>query len=124
MSSSIKGSKIDLIDDEKTVQQKLRDAYCPEGEVEGNGVLAFAKHVIFVLKADNGENFIITRPEKFGGDASFSTYEELEAAYAAKKVHPMDLKSAVAREVSNLLAPIRARFVGKESLIADAYPEK
>lgn len=123
MSSSIKGSKIDLIDDEKAVQQKLRDAYCPEGEVEGNGVLAFAKHVIFVLKSDRGEELIITRPEKFGGDISFSTYADLEAAYAAKKVHPMDLKSAVAREVSNLLAPIRSRFVGKESLIADAYPE-
>lgn len=123
MSSSIKGSKIDLIDDEKTVQQKLRDAYCVEGEIADNGVLAFAKYVIFTLKSDRGEPFVITRPAKFGGDLTFSTYAELEEAYAAKRVHPLDLKSAVAREVNTLLAPIRARFEGKERLIADAYPE-
>jgi tyrosyl-tRNA synthetase len=123
MSSSVKGSKIDLIDDEQTVLSKLRDAYCPEGEVEGNGVLAFAKHVLMTIKQDRGEELVIERPERFGGPVSFARYEDLEGAYAAKRIHPLDLKAAVAREVNLLLAPIRSRMQGKEHLIAAAYPE-
>ncbi|MGV8086385.1 MAG: tyrosine--tRNA ligase [Candidatus Woesearchaeota archaeon] len=45
MSSSIKNSKIDLIDDEKTIKDKLKSAYCEEGNPE-NGVLEFAETVI------------------------------------------------------------------------------
>jgi tyrosyl-tRNA synthetase len=123
MSASIKNSKIDLIDDEKTVQEKMRAAYCVEGEVEGNGVLAFAKHVLFVLKSDAGESFVISRPEKFGGNLVYASYEELERDFAAKKVHPLDLKSAVAKEINALLVPIREKMAGKDELIRQAYPE-
>jgi tyrosyl-tRNA synthetase len=123
MSSSVKGSKIDLIDDEKSVQEKMRAAFCPEGEIKDNGVLAFVQHVIMPLREDKGEEFVIERPEKFGGNLGFLHYADLEEAYAHKKVHPMDLKTAVAREINLLLAPIRAKMHGHERLIAEAYPE-
>lgn len=123
MSSSVKNSKIDLIDDEKSVKEKMNQAYCVAGEVEGNGVLAFLKYVLMVIKQDNKKEFKIERPEKFGGNVSYKTYEAIEEDYKNKKIHPMDLKNAVAKEVNLLLEPIRKKFVGKEKVIRDAYPE-
>lgn len=124
MSSSVKGSKVDLLDDEETVQQKLNNAYCEAGKVEDNGVLAFIQYVIMVRKADAGEKFVIDRPEKFGGPVEYESYDALEKDFAAEKVHPLDVKKAVAREVNELLVPIREKMAGKEKLIQEAYPDE
>jgi tyrosyl-tRNA synthetase len=123
MSASEKGSKIDLLDNEDTVKKKLNSAFCPEGETENNGVLAFCKYVLFTLKGDAAEEFVIERPEKWGGNLSYKTYEELEKDYSEKKLHPMDLKNALAIEVNKLLDPVRKKIEGKEELIKAAYPE-
>ena len=123
MSSSEKNSKIDLLDDEKTVNNKLNSAFCEPGKVEGNGVLAFCKHVIMVHKSDNAKEFVIERPEKFGGNAAYKTYEQFEKDYTAGKIHPMDLKKTVAKEVNKLLDTIRSKVKGKEKLIKEAYPD-
>jgi tyrosyl-tRNA synthetase len=123
MSSSVKHSKIDLLDDEKAVVEKMRQAYCVEGEVEGNGVLAFVKYVIMVMKEDAGASFVIERPEKFGGNLVYRSYADLERDYAAKTVHPVDLKNAVAREINTMLTPIRRHMLDKEQLIRESYPE-
>jgi tyrosyl-tRNA synthetase len=123
MSASIKHSKIDLLDDEATVKEKLDKAYCPEGVVDGNGVLAFLQYVIMALKESSGEPLVIKRPTKFGGDVRYANYATLEADFIAKKVHPMDLKSAVAAEVNLLLSPIRKKMAGQAALIRDAYLE-
>jgi tyrosyl-tRNA synthetase len=123
MSSSDKKSKIDLIDSEKDVVKKLNKAYCAEGEVEGNGVIAFLKHVMFVIKAETNEEFLIERPEKWGGNLSYKTYEEFEKDFIAKKVHPMDVKQSLAKDINKLIAPIREAVKGKEDLIKKAYPD-
>ncbi|MFH0987154.1 MAG: tyrosine--tRNA ligase, partial [Candidatus Micrarchaeota archaeon] len=52
----------------------------------------------------------IKRPEKFGGDINIESYGELEKAYASGKLHPADLKAAVAAEINKLLEPIRKHF--------------
>lgn len=122
MSSSVQHSKIDLLDDLKTIQDKLKSAYCPEGDPE-NGILDFAKIIIMTQKQDKGEEFIIDRPEKWGGPLKFKTIEELEKAFVSKQLHPMDLKSGVAIEIDRLLTPIRKKMIGKESLIKEAYPQ-
>ncbi len=119
MSSSDASSKIDLIDDEATIKKKMNKAYCVEGSVEDNGVLAFVENVLFVLK----DEFLISRPEKFGGDLKYTSYSDLEKDYVAKKLHPMDLKNAVAGEINKMVEPIRKAMKGKESLIKKAYPE-
>jgi len=54
MSSSEEESKIDLLDSKSQVKKKLSKAFCEEGNVISNGVLAFAKHVVFPLSADKG----------------------------------------------------------------------
>jgi tyrosyl-tRNA synthetase len=123
MSASDQSSKIDLLDTEKDVKAKLNSAFCPEGEVENNGVLAFCKYVIMLLKQDAGEKFIIERPEKWGGNLSYKTYKELEKDFASKNIHPMDLKQAVAKEVNKLLEPVRKKISSKKDMIKKAYPE-
>ena len=121
MSASDPKSKIDLLDDEKTVQKKIQSAYCEEGNIEENGVLAFLKNVILTLKKDAGEKFIIERPEKFGGNIEFSTYEEVERAFISKKLHPLDLKMGLAKEINKLLTPLQKNKIKLEKIAQDAY---
>lgn len=122
MSSSDAKSKIDALDTEEEVKRKVNAAVCPAGQVEENGILAFVKHVIMPVKSDIGEKFVIERPEKFGGNLSYDDYESLEKDYVAKKVHPLDLKNAVARELNRMLGPVRKRFAKKQDLLKKAYP--
>lgn len=119
MSASDPNSKVDLLDDAKTVQKKLNKADCVEGETEGNGVLAFLEHVIFVVL--NGAPFIIDRPEKFGGKLEYADYAAVEQDFAAKKLHPLDLKMGVAAEINKLLAKAQEKI--NPELAKEAYPE-
>lgn len=121
MSSSEAGSKIDLRDDENTVKQKLNAAYCEQGKTENNGVLAFLKYVIMVHKNDSGHIFVVKRPEKFGGNIEYEDYESIEKDFAEGKLHPQDLKNAVAGEVNLLVKPVRDKLKGKENLIEEAF---
>ena len=52
----------------------------------------------------------IERPEKFGGDVEFETAEELKKTYSEGKLHPMDLKNALTRELTEILKPSREYF--------------
>lgn len=121
MSASVKHSKVDLLDDEAMVKEKLDKAFCPEGVVDGNGVMAFLKYVIMAIKEQSHQPFVIKRPAKFGGDVSYTTYAALETDFLAKKIHPLDLKNAVGAEINTLLAPIRKKTPAK--ITQDAYPE-
>ncbi|XP_014242844.1 tyrosine--tRNA ligase, cytoplasmic [Cimex lectularius] len=122
MSSSEEDSKIDLIDSPSNVKKKLKKAFCEPGNVADNGVLAFAKHVVFsVLKP--GEKFLVERNEEHGGNLEFSNYEELESSFAAEKLHPGDLKASIEFYINRLLHPIRQVFEKPElkTLAAKAY---
>ncbi|MBI2657069.1 tyrosine--tRNA ligase [Candidatus Woesearchaeota archaeon] len=121
MSSSEEKSKIDLLDSAETLKGKINSANCPIA-VEDNGVLAFLKYVIFVYKSDSSQALEIKRAEKFGGNIAYDSYEKLEHDFLDKKLHPMDLKNAVAEEVNKLLEPIRHKMKGKEELIKKAFP--
>ena len=56
MSSSIKNSKIELLDPPEEVRAKFELASCPTGEVEGNGVLAMLKHILMPMIQFYNEN--------------------------------------------------------------------
>ncbi|MBN2127343.1 MAG: tyrosine--tRNA ligase [Candidatus Diapherotrites archaeon] len=124
MSSSDKKSKIDLIDSAEEVKKKISSAFCPEKELNENGVMAFMQNVLMVLIEDKGKKFVVERPEKFGGNVSYSNYSELEKDFLEGKLHPMDLKNAVARELNLLLEPIRKKMQSEEKLLKQAFPEE
>lgn len=113
MSSSIEGTKIDLMDDEKTVQKRINNAECVAGDSD-NGLMALAKYLIFGRK----ERFVIERPEKFGGNLIYESYEKLEKDFSQKKLHPLDLKNGVAKEINDLLSIIR-----KDKTLQKLYEE-
>jgi tyrosyl-tRNA synthetase len=123
MSSSEAASKIDLLDSADEVSSKIKNAFCEAGNVEHNGVLSFCKMVLFPLSPTG---FTIERPEKWGGNLNYATYDELHAAFAKEEVHPGDLKTAVALALNKLLDPIRTKFMDPklQKLAADAYPEE
>tara|TARA_Y100000310_G_C20645278_1_gene796208 strand:- start:829 stop:1845 length:1017 start_codon:yes stop_codon:yes gene_type:complete len=121
MSASNPKSKIDLLDNEKEVVDKMKGAYCEPGVMEGNGVLAFLQHVIMTLKSDEEEKFIIERPEKYGGNLEYSTYSEVEKAFVKKELHPLDLKNAVAKEINVLLSIFRKNSDKLEKLASEGY---
>jgi tyrosyl-tRNA synthetase len=120
MSASDSKSKIDLLDDEETIKKKVNGADCIEGNPD-NGVMAFVKYIIMTMKKDRKKKFVIKRDKKFGGDVSYDNYEQLEKDFIAKKLHPMDLKLAVAKEIFEILEPIRKERKVLEKLEKEAY---
>ena len=106
MSSSIKSSKIDLLDSEAEVAKKIRNANCIQGDPK-NGLMDILKYLIFVMKKDGSKKFIVERKKEYGGDLIYSSYEELEKDFIDKKLHPLDLKNALAKEINLLLKIFR-----------------
>lgn len=110
MSASDPNSKIDLLEEPKTVKKKINQAFCAPGNIEDNGLLAFVKNVlgpIHELKYGDGTfEFSIDRPDKYGGPITFRTYQELEDSFTKEELSPVDLKSGVADAINVLLAPI------------------
>lgn len=127
MSSSEPDSKIDLLDGAEIVVAKLKKAFCEEGNISENPILSFIKAVIFPINSlkTGTYKFVITRPEKFGGNVEFDSFGPLQSAFERKEVHPGDLKVAAAAAFNALLAPIRESFNDPNlvQLIERAYPK-
>lgn len=110
MSKSNPDSAIWVHDTPDDIESKINKAFCPEREIHYNPILNWIGHIIFW----NPEKpFKIERADEHGGDIEFTTYEDLETAFAEGEVHPMDLKSATARELIELLKPARDHFDNK-----------
>lgn len=107
MSKSKPYSAVFIHDAPKEIREKLRRAFCPAKEVNYNPVLDWAEHIIF---REEPVEFTIHRPAKFGGDVTYHTMEELKRDFVEGKLHPLDLKNAVAEYLVELLAPIREHF--------------
>ncbi|KZW03144.1 tyrosine tRNA ligase [Exidia glandulosa HHB12029] len=127
MSSSDPNSKIDFLDPPDVVKSKIKKAFCEEGNIVDNGLLAFIRAVVIPIArlhiergdgvrpfvgadAPEGSVFTVSRPEKYGGPLHFSEYAALEKAFENKEIHPGDLKTATTGALLTLLNPIRKAF--------------
>ena len=106
MSKSRPDSAIFMTDSEEDIKRKMNKAYCLEKIALENPVLEYCKYIIF----EKFSAFTLERPAKFGGNITFKSYAELEKSFVDGKVHPADLKSAVARDINKLLIPVREYF--------------
>ena len=106
MSKSKPETAIFMTDSKEDIIKKFKNAYCPEGQAKDNPVLEYAKYIVF----EKFDNILIKRPDKFGGDLKISNYDELERLFIEKKIHPLDLKKAIADYVDMLIAPVRRHF--------------
>jgi len=107
MSKSIPNSAVFVNDTPSEIKNKIKSAFCPEGNVNVNPILDWAKFVIF---RESNENLLVERKPKFGGNIEFNSYEELEKAFLSKDLHPLDLKLGVANKVTDILKPVRKHF--------------
>jgi len=108
MSKSDPEGSLLIHDSPEDIKRKMGKAFCPP-EAEGNPVLGICKYVIFQRTG----SMLFERPEKFGGNLEFKSYDELELTYLAGKLHPMDLKNGTAAALAEILAPAREYFVKK-----------
>jgi len=106
MSKSKPDSAIFMTDLAEEVKRKISKAYCPEKQAKENPILEYCKYIIF----EKYPVIEIKRPEKFGGDLNIESYEKLEKLYGSGKLHPADLKNAVAISINELLEPVRKHF--------------
>ncbi len=107
MSKSIPNSAIFITEEPDSIRSKLRKAFCPEREIAFNPVLDWAKNLIFV---NEKSELLIERLDKFGGDITFNSYQDLKKSFAKGTLHPADLKSAVAESLIKVLSPVRSHF--------------
>jgi len=106
MSKSIPKTAIFIHDTPEEIKEKIAGAFCLPKDISFNPILDWTEWLIWpVLK-----ELEIKRPAKFGGTISFEDYKKLEKAYAEGKIHPLDLKNAVADALINILEPARKHF--------------
>ncbi len=112
MSKSISGSAIFIHDSEEEIRANMKKAFCPEKQTEGNPVFEIAEYLLMREKG-----LKIERPDKFGGDLDIPDAKELAKIYSEGKLHPMDLKAAVADELVNVLKPCRDYFAKNKNYL-------
>jgi tyrosyl-tRNA synthetase len=129
MSKSKPDTCIFVHDTVKEIDRKLKKGFCPTLEAVGaifgktdvngqeltdewykkvvtnlNPILNWCEKMIFPA----GKVLEVKRDEKWGGDKTYFDYDELEADYLAAKLHPGDLKPAVARCLVEWFTPARS----------------
>lgn len=103
MSKSIPDSSIVVHDQPDVIKNKIRSAFCPPKETENNPILEIARYVSFPWLG----SVQIDRPAKYGGPMNFTNPQELEQEYRDGKIHPLDLKNAIAETLIKILEPVR-----------------
>jgi tyrosyl-tRNA synthetase len=112
MSKSKSASGIFVHDSDEEINSKFKKAWCPEGIVDKNPVLEISKHIIF----HEFNEVIVERPAKFGGNVTYTNYQDLEEDFIQKKLHPSDLKSTASKYITDIIRPIREKIVLTEEL--------
>jgi tyrosyl-tRNA synthetase len=106
MSKSKPETAIFIHDSPEDIRRKIERAYCPPKEVELNPILEIANYILF--RGEEKEFEIINA--KTGERRVYTSYTQLESEYKEGKIHPADLKNAVANELIKLLEPAYRHF--------------
>jgi tyrosyl-tRNA synthetase len=106
MSKSDPSSFIFMEDEEADVKVKIKKAFCPPERVEANPCMEYVKYIIIPWFNE----FKVERAESNGGEKTFLYFEPLEEDYKSGKLHPADLKRAIAKSINKILQPVRDHF--------------
>ena len=115
MSKSKPETCIFIHDSEEDILRKIKKAHCPPKQTTGNPITEMIQYIVFDMK----DNFKIERDAKFGGDVDFKSYKSFEDAYIKGEIHPMDLKTGLARIISEILKPSRDYFEKHHDIIEE-----
>ncbi len=112
MSKSDPNSGIFVHDADDEIKSKIKKAWCEEGNAENNPLLEITKYVIF----HEFNEIHVERPEKFGGNITYTNSSNLESDFLQKKLHPSDLKQTVSNYLIKIISPIREKLPLNEEL--------
>ncbi|QLH83779.1 tyrosine--tRNA ligase [Halosimplex pelagicum] len=117
---------ISFEDDTATLQEKVENIFFPperdpvfedyyeptnyglepaEATLHNPGLQLFEYHVF-----PRFESVVVDRPDEYGGDVEYDSYEALADAVESGDLHPADAKSALATYLDDLIAPGRAQL--------------
>ncbi|AGB16107.1 tyrosyl-tRNA synthetase [Halovivax ruber XH-70] len=105
--SSSEGVTISMEDSAEELEEKVNSAFCPptrdpEGDLE-NPVLELFEYHVF----PRFEEVVVERPDEYGGDLTYESYEMLATDLESGELHPADAKGALASYLDELIAPGR-----------------
>lgn len=123
MSSSDIDSKIDFLEEPKSIKKKISKAFA-EPTNPSNTLFLFLKYVIFPInKLKSINDFVIKRDEKFGANLIYNNITDMEQDYIQDKLTPQDLKLNISDWLINFLTPIKNSLNSDEFnlLMAKAY---
>jgi tyrosyl-tRNA synthetase len=113
--SSSAGTTISMEDSTESLREKVNGAFCPptsdpepddDGNDRENPVLQLFRYHVF----PRFSSVTVERPEEYGGDVAYDSFEALASALEAGDLHPADAKSALAAALDELIAPGRAKL--------------
>jgi len=113
MSKSKPSSAIFVHDTPDEIRNKIKKAYGPPKEIKFNPLINWVQTLVFW--GENEGEFVIERPEKFGGNVTYNKVSDLVADYENEKLYPLDLKNALAEWLIKKLEPARKHFEIKEN---------
>lgn len=112
MSKSDPNSGVFIHNSDDEIRTKIKKAWCEESNIQNNPLLEISKNVIF----HEFNEINVERPEKFGGNMTYTNYNQLESDFAEKKLHPTDLKQTVGKYLVKVISPIREKLNLSEEL--------
>ncbi|MFC6723989.1 tyrosine--tRNA ligase [Halobium palmae] len=113
--SSSKGVTVSMEDSAEDIEEKVNAAYCPptrdpdpddRGRERENPVLQIFEYHVF----PRFEAVVVERPEKYGGNLEYESYEALAEDLESGELHPQDAKHALADYLDELVAPGREKI--------------
>lgn len=112
MSKSDPNSGVFVHNTDDEIKKKISKAWCEEANIQNNPLLEISRHVIF----HEFKEMKVERPEKFGGNVSYSDYAQLQKDFEERKLHPGDLKQTVGSYLVKIISPIREKLNLSEEL--------
>ena len=112
MSKSDPNSGVFIHNTDDEIKKKISKAWCEEANIQNNPLLEIARTIVF----HEFDEMNVERPEKFGGNISYTDYNQLETDFVEKKLHPGDLKQTVGSYLVKIISPIREKLNLSEEL--------
>jgi tyrosyl-tRNA synthetase len=110
MSKSNPRSCIYVHDSPDEIKSKIKEAFAPPKEVDYNPIIDWTERLIFWGQSEIVKGIKIERKEEHGGNVVYTEIKRLKQDYQQGKLHPLDLKNAIANWLIKKLEPARKHF--------------
>ena len=119
MSSSKPDTHIAVHDFPQDIRAKMKRAYCPPKTVDPNinPIFSILRYIIMPYATE----FVVIRPEKYGGDVKYSSFDEIARDYLDGRLHPLDIKNAVADWIIEVIRPVHELFGEDPDVLRPVY---